>query len=121
MHQELISNLSALMQARELNQSNLAKLVGVSQKTISNILRGSNSPTLDVLERISAFFEIPVAVLLSPNLEANLPPVPQSPAASTARDIARLIEDFLLSPHQAQKELLEIAREKAQQSETYNK
>ena len=109
------------MQSRSLNQVGLASLVGINQKTVSNILRGSNSPSLEILEKIAVAFGISVAVLLSPGLRENLPPARSSPSASTARDIARLVEDFLLSSSQAQQELLITAREKAKESATHNK
>ena len=47
----------------QLNQSEFAKLIGITQTYLSQIETGSKTPTISVLEKISKEFEIPLPII----------------------------------------------------------
>jgi XRE family transcriptional regulator, regulator of sulfur utilization len=47
-----------------LRQGNFAKQIGISQTFISQIENGSRNPSLDLLQKIASFYQLPLAVLL---------------------------------------------------------
>ena len=56
--ENLAINVTVFRARKRLSQTELAELVGISRPTISRIERGEGDPTLDVLERIAAAFNI---------------------------------------------------------------
>lgn len=63
----LQDNLMVLMKATGIdNQSKLSRKAGVSQTNLSNIQRGSVSPTLDTLAQLSTALGIETWQLLAP-------------------------------------------------------
>ena len=63
----LTANLRALMkQAGITSQAQLARLAGVSQTQISNMLSGRKSATIDMLERLATAFGCERWLLLAP-------------------------------------------------------
>lgn len=50
------NNLRHLMKLADLNQTELAKKAGVSQKSISNILSGGQAPTIETAEKLAEPF-----------------------------------------------------------------
>lgn len=56
--------LKLLRRYQGLNQSNLAKKVGVSRSYISEIESGNRTPSLDLLNRYADVFNIPVSSLI---------------------------------------------------------
>ena len=64
----LARNLRKLMEASEINsQLKLAAAAGVAQTNISNILRGTVSPTLDTVEKIAAAYNLQPYQLIWPH------------------------------------------------------
>ena len=47
----------------QLNQSEFAKLIGITQTYLSQIETGAKTPSIEVLERISKEFEIPLPII----------------------------------------------------------
>jgi len=68
----LARNLRHLMEDRRWDQLTLAKKSGVSQKTISNILRQEKVPTLDTVESIAQAFGLNLWHLIMPTLVDDL-------------------------------------------------
>ena len=58
--------LRNLRRSRTLNQEQLAKLVGISQQSLSKIERGSLSPSQDVKARIAAILGVAVVDVFPP-------------------------------------------------------
>lgn len=54
--------LRELMAANRLSQPKLAKAVGISQSTVSSVLRGSRTLTKDQVLKLAKFFSVPPAV-----------------------------------------------------------
>ncbi|MGN1222089.1 MAG: helix-turn-helix domain-containing protein [Christensenellales bacterium] len=50
--------LTQLIKTYNLNQTDFAKEIGVSQKTISNYLNGETEPTMSVLCKIADYFGV---------------------------------------------------------------
>lgn len=48
---------------QQLNQSEFAKLIGITQTYLSQIETGAKTPTISVLEKISKEFEIPLPII----------------------------------------------------------
>lgn len=70
-------NLRRLMEAdRQLNsQPRLAAASRVAQTSIGRILRGEQSPTLDVVHKLAAAFGLEAWQMLVPDLEPDNPPI----------------------------------------------
>jgi len=47
----------------QLNQIEFAKLIGITQTYLSQIETGAKTPSIEVLERISKEFEIPLPII----------------------------------------------------------
>ena len=50
------------MGKRKVNQKELAEAIGVHQPTISRLLRGKNSPSIDLVLKVCNYLKIKVAV-----------------------------------------------------------
>jgi len=56
--------LKQLRATNDLNQTNLAKKVGVTQAYIAMLEKGQQNPTLDVLQRLAKALKVSVAELV---------------------------------------------------------
>lgn len=56
----LKNNLKALRSLKGLNQSETGRLVGVSRQTISSIEGGEYNPSISLVLKLSALFEVSV-------------------------------------------------------------
>ena len=65
-------NLQRLMDVAKLNQTELHRLTGVSQRHISALVRGESDCTLQVAEQIAKPFGLRGWHLMLPNLPADL-------------------------------------------------
>ena len=68
----LAANLRLLMDMAHLDQPKLAKLSGVSQKTISNMVNRRTAPTLDKVEAVANAFGLTAWHLILPDLPKEL-------------------------------------------------
>lgn len=57
----------ALMNKKGLSEHKLAKLSGVSQKTINNLLNATSAPTVPTLQALAKALEVPTKSLLDEN------------------------------------------------------
>ena len=57
-------NLSDIMKEKNINQTNLSEITGISTKTIQRYIKGESSPDLKNLEKIAKALEIPIEKLL---------------------------------------------------------
>ncbi len=106
----LAANLQALLEQRSLSQSQLSERSGVSQKTISNIVRSESSPTLDNIEKIAQALRVSVSDLLNENPEGKKSNSINSVASSNlAEEAASMLKCFLLLPEGQRKSLLKTA------------
>lgn len=62
----LAVNLQELMREREISELGLAKLSGVSQRKINDIVNQRASTTIDIVGRLASALEIESWVLLQP-------------------------------------------------------
>lgn len=77
--------LKELLTLNNLNQTELAQQIGVSQKTISNYLSGETEPTLSVLCKIAKFFGVSLDYLCDYKVSA----MDISYYSETAKDIVK--------------------------------
>ena len=56
--------IKELMKEKNVNQTQLAEIAGVSQCFISNMLKGFKTPSVAVLKRIADHFEVAVDELI---------------------------------------------------------
>ena len=72
-----VKNLAALMRADGAlsSQNGLASASKVPQSTIGRLLRGEQSPTLDMVERLARAFDLEPWQMLVPELEPSNPPI----------------------------------------------
>ena len=61
--ENFLENLNALFDETGLNDSQLAKKLGVTSVTIGRWRRGDRIPAFDALDRIAAHFKVPVGSL----------------------------------------------------------
>lgn len=72
---EFFDAVRAYMKAERINQTELAGRMGVTQSTISRMLRDKNSPSVDTLDKLAAVMNREVADLLYLYLGKPLPSV----------------------------------------------
>lgn len=59
------SKLLELRKQKGLSQEDLALDLGISQSSVSNYEAGTTKPDISILEKVSAYFSVPVSDLLS--------------------------------------------------------
>ena len=109
----LLMNLNALLQAQGISQAELARRARMPQRTVNrvfNALEDRMSPGLETLEGIARGLGVPIASLLSGEIEITQQSHAESPRL-LSRQIGRLTEDFLLSDTEGRKEILRKAEE----------
>ena len=62
----IAQNVKQLRQSRNLSQEQLSRLSGVPRPTWSNLESGTANPTVAVLAKVAAAFQVPVEELISP-------------------------------------------------------
>jgi len=62
----IAQNVRQLRQSRNLSQEQLSRLSGVPRPTWSNLESGTANPTVAVLAKVAAAFQVPVEELISP-------------------------------------------------------
>lgn len=66
-------NIEAIMERKRLTAVAVARLAGINATGVYDILSGkSRSPRLDTIGKIAAALEVPVAVLLEEDSEADI-------------------------------------------------
>lgn len=93
----LVGNLQWLMTTTGWNQVEVAKRSGVSQKSISKILRREMVPTIELADKLAAAFGLSGWHIIMPDLPRDL-------VGSTS--LERLFKDFI-SSDQAGRELIQ--------------
>lgn len=58
-------NLKKIREEKNISQSKLATIAGISQNYISEIESGKKTPSLEILEKIANALEICIALLIS--------------------------------------------------------
>ena len=56
--QDIVNNIRALCESRKIRQADIAKYLGVSESSVSNWLKGSNSIDIENLVALCTYFEI---------------------------------------------------------------
>lgn len=82
----LARNLRAAFKARGLSARSVADAIGVSNKTVSNMLNGEGASQLDKLVAVAKEIKIPLWQLLCPSLEIS---------QGTAEAMHELLESFV--------------------------
>ena len=68
---DISKNIKRIRTAKGMNQTELAEKVGVTRQTISSWEKGSSFPNINMLEKMSAVFDMPIDELLYPHLKAQ--------------------------------------------------
>jgi transcriptional regulator with XRE-family HTH domain len=104
-------NLLRLMEQRGINQAELARRARMPVTSVNRVFNalGKNvSPRLETLAGIARGLGVHAAELLMTD-PSDPPPVPYEPPFTLARQLSRLVEDFLLSDPADRAELLRLA------------
>lgn len=72
---EFFTEVRAYMKREKINQTELAQRMGVDQSTVSRMMRGQTSPSVDTLDKLAAVMNKEVAELLYKYLGRPLPPI----------------------------------------------
>jgi len=97
----LSRNLRALMDKREWDQNDVAKAAGVSQKTVSNMLRMEGSPRVQSVSAVAEAFGLQGWQLLATDLADGVPD---------------LLTAYLLSSSEGQEMIRRVAEREAEYS-----
>jgi len=104
--------LAELRVRHGLTQVELAEKLGVSQKTITHYERRTSNPSLELINRLAAFFDVPPAELVDDTLEPQ--PRRRRPGPRSRLDeLVEQVREFPRSEQQRIVELLEDALEGA--------
>jgi len=106
--------LVAEMEARKLNQSDLARAVRVNQAAISRLVSGKAQPSPDTLNALARVFELPPIVVF--RAAGLLPPDPD-----VDEEIEQIIHEVEKLPKADQEEVLAFIRMKRNLREKGNK
>lgn len=106
----LVDNVKAYMAEHNLSQTEMSRLGGIPQNTISRLLKADNAPTLDTLEALSKTLGVPLASLLKSDFDPR-DYKPAEPPYFLARQVSRLVEDFMLCDPEKRKKILDMAHE----------
>lgn len=72
---DFFTDVRAYMKREKINQTELAGRMGVDQSTVSRMMRGRTSPSVDTLDKLASVMNKEVAELLYKYLGRPLPPV----------------------------------------------
>ena len=111
----LNENLRNLMTHRGVNQAELARRSNMAVAAVNrvfNALENDVSPSLETLAGIARGLGVHASELLRPNSDAP-PSAPHEPAFAIARQLSRLIEDFVLSGPNERLEILSLSAQSA--------
>lgn len=100
----LVSNLKWLMETMGWNQVDVSKRSGVSQKSISKILRSEMVPTIELADKLAAAFGLSGWHLIMPDLPRDL-------IGSTS--LEKLFKDFILSDDAGRELIQHVAAREA--------
>ncbi|MCB0207744.1 MAG: XRE family transcriptional regulator [Anaerolineae bacterium] len=99
------------LKARDISQRQLAKLAGIAQGHLSNVLTGKRALTADMVIQIANALEVsPVVALTKAGI---LPPQEQADINITLQELMDIARQL---PEDAQQELLDYARFKFRRS-----
>lgn len=92
-HETFVKNLRYLISAKSMTQTELAKLSGVAQKTISNILSVEKGqiPSVETADKLAQAFGLSGWHLLMPNLTTEL--IASSAIEDLFRNYVRATDD----------------------------
>lgn len=82
-------NLAMLMRWKDWNQSDVSRKSGVSQRHISDILRGLSDPTTDIIEKLAESFAVQPWQMLMPDITEEL---------LTSTDLRLIVETYISKP-----------------------
>ena len=89
------ANLKTQMTAHGMNQSDIARLLGVSRATVSAYCKGEQMPRMDKLEQLSRHFGISTSALIEAPAPVNLSSSP-SVILSAAKNLIK--QDSSVTP-----------------------
>jgi transcriptional regulator with XRE-family HTH domain len=119
----LLRNLTGLLASHGITQAEFARRAGVPATTLNRVvneLESGLSPRLETVESIAKGFGITVSALLAGEelpAGAHLAATPNA----VARQLSRLVEDFLYSDEDGKMEVLRAAEQAAAAAERRRK
>jgi len=102
-----VDNLRYLMGSNGINQAQLSKKTGVSQKSISNILASEQIPSIEIVEKLASAFDLEPWHLMVSNLPNDL---------KSNDSIERLCHYFIRSTEEGRKHIERVAEREAEYS-----
>ncbi len=81
------ANLKRLIAERDVTQAEVAKGIGVTQGIVSMWVRGASYPRLGLMEKLAAYFDVPVTALTS---DTN---TPTDPLITKFNDLIKNLSD----------------------------
>ena len=119
----LLRNLTGLLASHGITQAEFARRAGVPATTLNRVineLESGLSPRLETVESIAKGFGITVSALLAGEELPTGASLAVTPHA-VARQLARLVEDFLYSDEDGRMEVLRAAEQAAATAELRRK
>lgn len=110
----LVENLNGLLRSHGLSRAELARNIGIEQTTLNRIFNAKERGTTTSLETVSMLasgLNVTVSELLSSSKVEPLSDATQG--LLLAKQLSRLIEDFLLSTSAGRAQILRIAQQEA--------
>lgn len=86
----LANNLKKCMSEYNLNQVELAQIMGVSKGMLTFYLDGTNSPRMDKIDKLCDYFSLPRSYFL----EKSLPEVKKESASEIQKQLISLLSDL---------------------------
>ncbi|MCA2999839.1 MAG: helix-turn-helix transcriptional regulator [Rhodocyclaceae bacterium] len=112
----LVANLKAAMTAQKLTQNEMARRGSMPQTTIGRVLSGDTAPTLDTLAGLADALGVSPASLIDDGFDPSV--YKQSdPPHLLAKQVSRLVEDFMLCDARQRQKILELARKYSEDSQ----
>lgn len=112
----LVANLKAAMTEQKLSQNEMARRGSMPQTTIGRVLSGDTAPTLDTLAGLADALGVSPASLIDDGFDPSVYKRNDS-AHLLARQVSRLIEDFMLCDATQRQKILELARKCSEDSQ----
>lgn len=116
-NETLIANVRALLKAQSITQAQLAKRSGLPTTSINRVFLGTDqSPRLETVAALAKGFQISIAALLSSDGLNDSPQPTFGPVFTSAKEIGRLVEDYVLCDEAGKNAVLKLAASEARRA-----
>lgn len=105
----LAHNVALLMRLHGYDQTHLAKLSGVNQKTISNVINTRNAANIDKIDAIASAFGLDAWHLILPNLPEEI---------ASGGSIEQLVRNYIAADHDGREYITRVSEREADYKNT---